>query len=354
MSESSPMNAGDGTYSYTKNSTVQRDAASGVNDAIREALMENLDVEKLLGGSTTFTIADLGCSVGPNTVSAVESLIETVAHKCRRQGLDPESLEFQVLFNDQIGNDFNTLFASLPRPRSYVAAAVPGSFYGRLFPSSSVHVAYSSFAVHWSSKVPEELHRRDSPAWNAGRIHYSDSSPEAVVKAYSDQFQRDMESFLGARAQEIAPGGAIVVVVPGVPEGVVTYSGGVAFSFLEFILAEMVREGVIEQEQVDSFNVPNVYPSVKDLRRVVERNGCFEIVKMEFRDVGVGEVEPENVIMLIRAIFEGCMANHFGTVVVNNLFVRAMRHKLQFAAILNLAGIEGTVSQIMAVLIKRN
>ncbi|XP_042000508.1 loganic acid O-methyltransferase-like [Salvia splendens] len=348
MRESSPMNAGDGTFSYTKNSTVQRDAASSVKDTIKEAIMENFDIEKVLGDSTTLTIADLGCSVGPNTVSAMESLLETVEHKCRRQGLD--GLEFQVLFNDQIGNDFNTLFAALPQPRSYFASAVPGSFYGRLFPCSSVHVAYSSYAINWLSRVPEELQRKDSRAWNAGRIHYSDDSSEAVLEAYADQFQRDMEAFVGARAREIAPGGVMVIVVPGVPDGAVTYSGGVAFRFIESILSDMVKEGVIEQEQVDSFNVPNVYPCVKDLSRVVERNGCFEIVKMEFGEVAVGKVELENSIMVIRAIFEGCMANHFGAVVVNQLFVRAMQHKLQFAAILNSAGIHGTISQIMAVL----
>ena len=109
-------------------------------------------------------------------------------------------------------------------------------------------------------------------------------------------------------------------------------------------------QGVIEQDQVDSFNVPNVYPCVKDLRRVVERNGCFEIVKMEFGEVSIGKVEPENSIMIIRAIFEGCMANHFGAMVVNQLFVRAMQNKLQFAEILNSAGIQGTISQIMVVL----
>ncbi|KAG6411667.1 hypothetical protein SASPL_129751 [Salvia splendens] len=324
MRESSPMNAGDGTFSYTKNSTVQRDAASSVKDTIKEAIMENFDIEKVLGDSTTLTIADLGCSVGPNTVSAMESLLETVEHKCRRQGLD--GLEFQVLFNDQIGNDFNTLFAALPQPRSYFASAVPGSFYGRLFPCSSVHVAYSSYAINWLSRVPEELQRKDSRAWNAGRIHYSDDSSEAVLEAYADQFQRDMEAFVGARAREIAPGGVMVIVVPGVPDGAVTYSGGVAFRFIESILSDM------------------------DLSRVVERNGCFEIVKMEFGEVAVGKVELENSIMVIRAIFEGCMANHFGAVVVNQLFVRAMQHKLQFAAILNSAGIHGTISQIMAVL----
>ncbi|XP_057764883.1 loganic acid O-methyltransferase-like [Salvia miltiorrhiza] len=353
MSQSSPMNGRDGTYSYTKNSILQRDGVSAVKDAINETLMKNLDVEKLVCGSTStrFAVADLGCSVGPNTFYAMESLIETLKQKCHQQGLDSDKLEFQVFFSDQIGNDFNTLFASLPhgQGRNYFAAAVPGSFHGRLFPSSSVHVAYCLFAIHWLSKLPEELLLKDSPAWNVGRIHYAGAS-DAVVKAYADQFERDMENFLRARAEEIVAGGMIIIVVPGVPDGVVDYDS-LYFGFLESLLADMVTEELIEQEQVDLFNIPNVYPCAKDLRRVVERNGCFEIVKMEFGNVVVGgTMEPESFILQMRAIFERSMANHFGNAVVHQLFERAMQLKLDFARLLGSAGIHEIMGQVLAAL----
>ncbi|XP_057791642.1 loganic acid O-methyltransferase-like [Salvia miltiorrhiza] len=179
MAESCPMNGGDGTYSYAKNSTGQREAARVVEDALRDAVMENLDLSKLLCGSTTFAVADLGCSVGPNTFYAMETIIKAVQQKSCST-----NLEFQVFFNDRIGNDFNTLFASLPQERNYFAAAAAGSFYGRLFPSSSIHIAYSSVAMHWLSKLPEGVAVKGSPAWNGGRIHYTGASDAVVNVGY--------------------------------------------------------------------------------------------------------------------------------------------------------------------------
>ncbi|KAH6779037.1 hypothetical protein C2S52_010274 [Perilla frutescens var. hirtella] len=350
MGQPSPMNGGDGIYSYTKNSSLQRNGASVVNDAMKEALIDNLDIKRLLSGSTTFTIADLGCSVGPNTFMAMQTIIQTVVEHKASEGL----LEFQVLFNDQIGNDFNTLFASLPHRRNYFAAAVPGSFYGRLFPSSSIHIAYSSYALQWLSKLPEELQVKDSPAWNAGKIHYMGAS-DAVLKAYTDQFDEDMGIFLGARAEEIVPGGMIVVVIPSVPEGcVIEHGTSIVGSFLESIFMDMVNEGVVEQEEVDSFNFPSVSPSMKDMRRVVEKNGCFEIVRMELGEAelpsnGDGEVDAERVLVLYRAASEKTFANHFGNEIVDQLYVRAIQKKLKYTQNLHSFGVK-TSTQLFAAL----
>ncbi|KAL1543980.1 indole-3-acetate O-methyltransferase [Salvia divinorum] len=142
MAESiSPMNGGSGRYSYARNSTWQRNWAHAVEDSMKEAIMENLDLQKVVCDSNTLVVADLGCSVGPNTFYAVESIIEAVQRMyCNKS----RQLEFQVMFNDRMGNDFNTLFASLPEHgRNYSAAAVAASFYGRVFPPSSIHIAYS-------------------------------------------------------------------------------------------------------------------------------------------------------------------------------------------------------------------
>ncbi|XP_057764851.1 loganic acid O-methyltransferase-like [Salvia miltiorrhiza] len=324
MAESAcPMNGGDGTYSYSKNSTWQRSGASAVKDLINEALTENLEIDKLLCGSKRFAVADLGCSVGPNTFYSMESIIEAVQQKS-----SPKKLEFQVLFNDQIGNDFNTLFASLPQERNYFAAAVAGSFYGRLFPSSSIHIAYSSAALHWLSKVPEE----GSPAWNAGKIHYNGAS-DAVVRAYEEQFEEEMEIFLRCRAEEIVAGGIMVINMPGVPHRDVPHRAAVMLSFIESILIDMVKERVVEQEQVDSFNIPIIFPCIETMRRVVEKNGSFENVKMEMVD-GRAHAEAESVVMHLRAAMERTIANHFGNEIMEQLFARAMQRKLHFTQIL--------------------
>ncbi|PKI34322.1 hypothetical protein CRG98_045284 [Punica granatum] len=131
--ESYPMNAGDGSYSYNKNSYFQRAATSTAKEKIDEAIATVLDITLFSSGPrASFTIADLGCSVGPNTFIAVQNIIEAVRKKYGSQAPD-----FQVFFNDHTANDFNTLFASLPPERNYYARSsrvLPWSIIPRVVP----------------------------------------------------------------------------------------------------------------------------------------------------------------------------------------------------------------------------
>ncbi|KAL8492045.1 hypothetical protein ACS0TY_023602 [Phlomoides rotata] len=350
MAQSSPMNGGDGIYSYNKNSSLQRNGLNAAIELMKEALMENIDVKNLVGDSNTITIADLGCSVGPNTFFAMQTIIDILQHKYHH---DSKTLEFQVLFNDSVFNDFNTLFASLPDQRNYFAAGVPGSFYGRLFPSSSVHVVFTSSSLHWLSRAPEELSIKHSAAWNGGRIHYT-GAPEKVVKAYVDQYEEDMGVFLGARGEEIVGGGVIVILMPGVPHGLLTHDIGIALTFLESLLIDLVKEGLIDQEKFDSFNIPHLYPSVEQMKRVVQKNGDFEIVKMELITNATPNLDApiniEGAIMHLRAFSEGTIAHHFGSSeIVDQIFDRALLQKTKFSHMLYPSGIK-IPAQLFAVL----
>jgi len=106
----------------------QRGVIDAAKELITESIAEKLDATNFVL-STTFRIADLGCSTGPNTFFAVQNIIEAVQLKYKCQELHSQLPEFQVFFNDHVSNDFNTLFASLPLDRQYYAAAVAGSFY---------------------------------------------------------------------------------------------------------------------------------------------------------------------------------------------------------------------------------
>lgn len=110
-------------------------------------------------------IADLGCSSGSNTLSTIKDIIEAV------QGISLKMMqltpEFRVYLNDLPTNDFNSIFKSLPDfskqfkkdkndrgcPSSIFIGGYPGSFYGRLFPNSCLHFVYSSYSLHWLSRV---------------------------------------------------------------------------------------------------------------------------------------------------------------------------------------------------------
>lgn len=128
-------------------------------------------------------------------------------------------------------NDFNILFSNLPQNRQYYAAGVPGSFHGRLFPKASLNFAYSAYSVLWLSKAPQIC--------NKGRIYYS-HSPKEVSEAYSFPFGKDFKSFLDARAQEVVPGGLMVLLISG--HFLNNYSLGPFYDPVESCLLDMVNE----------------------------------------------------------------------------------------------------------------
>lgn len=114
--------------------------------------------------NSTISIADLGCSSGPNTLLFVTELVTIVDKLCGKHGRNLP--EFQIQLNDLPGNDFNSIFRSLmPRFQDRLmhnvgtrlgpcfVTAVPGSFYGRLFPAKSLHFVHSSYSLMWLSEV---------------------------------------------------------------------------------------------------------------------------------------------------------------------------------------------------------
>ncbi|XP_059649240.1 loganic acid O-methyltransferase-like [Cornus florida] len=306
---------------------------------INEAIAKKLDMKSLISYSSTLRIADLGCSVGANTFIAMQNVLQAIEKKYLSQGLASKVPEFQVFFNDHATNDFNTLFTSLPQDRQYFAAGVPGSFYGRLFPESSLHFVYSSTALQWLSQLPDALLDKKSQAWNNGRIYYTSASEE-VANAYAAQFRKDMKMFLNARAKEIVAGGMMVVLMPGCPDDIhySQRSAGLMFDFLGSTLMDMVNEGLVSEAQVDSFNLPVYCPSPKEIARLVEENGCFRIERMELMDPRSNMNSPYDVhkfIMHVRAFLEGVFTKHFGSEIVNEMFERIFQKSSEFSCVLD-------------------
>ena len=212
----------------------QREGVENALVLINEGITEKLDLEQIISSSASkaFTVADLGCSVGPNSVIAVQNIIESV--KLKYRSLDTnniqDDLEFQVLFNELVSNDFNTLFKSLPPDRQYFAAGVPGRFQDRLFPKASLHFVHSSYALHWLPNTPKELMDKNSPAFNKGRIYYNNSAKE-VGEVYSAQYAKHMESFLGARAEELVVGGLMAIVLLCLPDDIPPSQGATFWNY---------------------------------------------------------------------------------------------------------------------------
>jgi len=318
------MNGGDGLNSYAKNSCYQKGVIDAAKEVIDQVVAENLDLgSPSFGSSITFRIADLGCSTGPNTFFAMQNIIQAVELKYQSLPQTPAP-EFHVFFNDHIDTDFNILFRSLPYHNpGYFAAGVPGSFYGRLFPKASLHFVHSSYALQWLSKVPKEVLDNNSPAWNKGKILYT-GSDEHVTRAFFGQFEKDMDGFLKARAEEMVGGGLMVIQMPGTRNGgLFSQTGaGMIAVLLGACLVEMARMGYTSEEKVDSFNLPQYHPSIEELKMLININNCFSIEKVGVLKLPL-KLLPFDVKLTsaqMRAVFEGSIKKHFGDEIIDDLF----------------------------------
>ncbi|CAA0839644.1 S-adenosyl-L-methionine-dependent methyltransferases superfamily protein [Striga hermonthica] len=294
------MMGGDGPHSYAQNSDYQRQLVVWSEGLIHELITEHLDTS-----FNTIRIADLGSSVGPNAFLAVRNIISAIKAKCT--STQQHVPEFHVFFNDLPDNDFNTLFRNLPRDGGYFACASPGSFHGRLFPRKTVDIAHCSTALHWLSRVPEGVGER-------GSVHYSGAGNE-VRRAYREQYEVDMRDFLSSRAEELVPGGLMLLLVLGFPDGeVLSDSGiGVAFQILGSCLHHMAKMGKLSEDKVDSFNLPFYYPSPSELKTLIEANGLFHIERMANLGGAMRcKPDPQALTWHLRVVIEGLIEKHFG------------------------------------------
>ncbi|XP_038892911.1 loganic acid O-methyltransferase-like [Benincasa hispida] len=337
FSDSLPANGGNGIYSYSNNSCYQRLFANVEREKIDQEIKKKFEIGKLSSSSpsNTIVLADLGCATGPNTFGTMQHIVKSMKETFR--SVWPNSIlpEFQVFFNDQVTNDFNTLFQTLPVERDYFAAGVAGSFHQRLFPRASVQFVHSSYAVHWLSRVPEEVRDERSPAWNKGHIHYL-GAPDTVAAAYAGQFAKDMGEFLRARAEEMVEGGIMVIITSGNPDGISAshLPSGLLYNLLASTLNEMSKEGLVSEAEVDSFNLPIYITCPSEMRQLIEENGNFSIERMELTAPTTwlqGPIDTREWINHIRAAMEGIFTQHFGhdLNIIDQLFERVIQ-KLEY------------------------
>nr|XP_004292025.2 PREDICTED: LOW QUALITY PROTEIN: 7-methylxanthosine synthase 1-like [Fragaria vesca subsp. vesca] len=331
------MYGGNGKISYANHSLLQRAVISMVKPIVDASLEEFC--------STFFPeclkVADLGCSSGPNTLLVVSDIIENIRNTFRKLNLPPPSL--QALLNDLPRNDFNTVFRLLPgfykklheengnKLGSCFIAAMPGSFYGRLFPDNSLHFVHSSYALMWISEVPKGLVTEGGEGLNKGNIYIFKTSSPAVFNEYFEQLKRDFTVFLRSRAHELVPGGSMVLTTMG------SIKSNDPLSIWEFVglkLHDMVLDGLIEEDKLDRFNLPYYAPTTDEVKEVIEAEGSFTLQNLEaFRNDWDSYIKQANsdldkkaraaiLSTDIRAVGDPILASQFGEEAMDDLFRR--------------------------------
>ncbi|XP_019154155.1 PREDICTED: salicylate carboxymethyltransferase-like [Ipomoea nil] len=329
------MNGGIGDTSYANNSLLQQNVilrAKPITDEAIRSLYTNLNHPK------TICIADLGCSSGPNTFLPVFNLVKAVDDQHKKLGRRQPAPEFQIYLNDLPSNDFNTIFRSLlPKQQEDFRRemgdgvgvpffnAVAGSFYGRLFPTDSLHFVHSSFTLHWLSQVPQRLEG------NKGNICMATTSPLNVIKAYYNQFNNDFSMFLKYRSEELVKDGKMVLTIMGRKNDNPDLH---PMDLLAMALNDLVAEGFVEEEKLNSFNTPLYTPSLAEVKSLVEKDGSFTIECLETFQIHWTGDEYDNMIgnnnnnaaykvaRGLRAVVEPILVSHFGEGIIEEVFHR--------------------------------
>ncbi|KAF8082414.1 hypothetical protein N665_0827s0017 [Sinapis alba] len=315
------MMGGDGPESYSQQSSYQGALLEAAKEKMNEAISASLSLDLI---SDRFSVADFGCASGPNTFVAVQNIIDAVQDKYRKEtGQNPtENIEFQVLFNDSTTNDFNTLFQALPAGRRYYSAGVPGSFFGRVLPKHSFHIGVISYAFHFTSKTPKGITDRDSPLWNSD-IHCTGFN-KAVKKAYLDQYSADTKNLLDARAEELVPGGLMLLFGSGLRDGVKMSETpkGMVLDFIGASLNDLAQQGVIDKDKVDAFSTPLYFAEESELKQIIKENGKFTIEAFEdiIHPRGEFQLDPKILAISFRASCGALLSAHFGVDTMRKVF----------------------------------
>ncbi|XP_010263597.1 PREDICTED: jasmonate O-methyltransferase-like isoform X2 [Nelumbo nucifera] len=339
------MRRGDGEDSYAKNSNVQKVIICREKAGIEEAL-EAFDFNKMCEASESFKIADMGCSSGPNALCAAKAIVDGIYRRC--QGLGCPSPELLIYLNDLPGNDFNMLFQSLSSFKNLngvggecFIAGMPGSFYGRLFPTRTLHFVHSSSSLHWLSQVPPDLEKKAIRALNKGNIYISKTSPQSVLKAYAVQFHKDFTSFLNSRSQEIVPAGRMVISLFGrTGDDPTSPECCQQWDLLAQVFRDMIVNGLLQEGKLDSFNIPFYSPSPQELTSAVHNEGSFTLNRLEILEIDWDRVTSsetsngstktildnqsisQSTVKFVRAVMESLLESHFGREVMDPLFRR--------------------------------
>lgn len=237
------------TSSYNRDSRTQQEDFAHFLDT----LLECIDATAM-EGAQQYSIIDYGCSLGANSVLAMNRLIRHLhAHKSIRN--------FSALHNDLPTNDFNSLLKNLiSSPHDYRHASgcqvftqlVPSSFFQQVLPDRSVDLGLTMAAVHWLNRIP------DSDFTNM--VFLSDANSRAKADLL-DQAAKDLQLFARARSKEIKPGGLLFIMGLAStvdPQGRREVSTADLFIVVKRILTGLVADRLLSQESMDNFVFPVV------------------------------------------------------------------------------------------------
>jgi hypothetical protein len=243
---------------YDAHSTFQADvAASGAK------LLADAVAVLTLPAAGAVTVADYGSSEGRNSIATVKTALGLLAGR--------GASVFTVVHSDLPTNDWNTLAANLAAAGGYLAAFpgaralfAPCGFFERVTSPASVTLGTSGSAAHWLSRQPPGL---DMPT----TLYRSDAPPDELAKILV-QAASDWQAFLAARAEELQPGGVLLVEMLGADGSVdpVRVSAAGLLKLMNDCCLALVDAGEVPRDVYARYCFPVVPRTIAEARAPVE------------------------------------------------------------------------------------
>lgn len=246
-----------GGYYDAHSSFQAQTAASG------SALLTQAVAGLALPANGQVTVADYGCSEGRNSMAIVGQALALLAAR--------GASDMAVVHNDLPTNDWGQLAANLARPASYLRAFpavralfAPHGFFERVTLPATVTLGISGSAAHWLSREPPAI---DMPR----SLYRSDAPPDQRAKILA-QAASDWEAFLSARAEELQPGGVLLVQMLGSDGTVdpVRVSAAGLMRLMNACILELVDGGEIPSDVYARYGFPVVPRTIAEASAPVE------------------------------------------------------------------------------------
>jgi hypothetical protein len=246
--------SGGGLYSL---STI---GAKDVIDAATPLVLDAINALPAESIEQGFTLSDMGSADAGTSLTMIGKAIDVVSARA-------PTAPISVIYTDQPRNDFNALitnvyglgpFESYLGNRDNVFPLVSGtSFYRQIIPAASLNLGFSATAMHWLSQKVCNISNHVQAVGAEG----------SELQAFRQQAHSDWRQILMHRANELKPGGKLVLINFGTDEQgrYLGNTGGVnMFDTFNQIWRSFLEQKRISRPEYENMTLPQYYNSVEE------------------------------------------------------------------------------------------